>query len=48
MTEIRISELLPLKVGQLKTLFKEGWIEIERLKNGAANHKAFLISEGKK
>ena len=47
-TGIRISELLPLKVGQLETLFKEGWIEIDRLKKGPANHKAFLTSEGKK
>lgn len=47
-TGIRISELLPLKVGQLETLFKEGWIAIDRLKKGPANHKAFLTSEGKK
>ena len=30
-TGIRISELLPLKVGQLETLLKEGWISINRL-----------------
>lgn len=47
-TGIRISELLPLKVGQLETLLKEGWIGIDRLKKGPANHKAFLTSEGKK
>lgn len=47
-TGIRISELLPLKVGQLETLVKEGWIGIDRLKKGPANHKAFLTSEGKK
>ena len=47
-TGIRISELLPLKVGQLETLLKEGWIAIDRLKKGPANHKAFLTSEGKK
>ena len=47
-TGIRISELLPLKVGQLETLLKEGWISIDRLKKGPANHKAFLTSEGKK
>lgn len=45
MTGIRISELLPLKVGQLETLLKEGWISIDRLKKGPANHKAFLIRE---
>ena len=47
-TGIRISELLSLKVGQLETLLKEGWISIDRLKRGPANHKAFLTSEGKK
>ena len=47
-TGIRISELFPLKVGQLETLLKEGWISIDRLKKGPANHKAFLTSEGKK
>jgi len=46
-TGIRISELLPLKVGKLETLFKEGWISIDRLKKGPANHKAFLTREGK-
>ena len=46
--EIRISELLSLKVFQLKTLLEEGWISIDRLKRGPANHKAFLTSEGKK
>jgi len=47
-TGIRIGELLPLKVGQLETLLKEGWISIDRLKRGPANHKAFLTPEGKK
>jgi len=47
-TGIRIGELLPLKVGQLETLLAEGWISIDRLKRGPANHKAFLTSEGKK
>ena len=47
-TGIRIGELLPLKVGQLETLLKEGWISIDRLKRGPANHKAFLTAEGKK
>jgi integrase len=45
---IRVGELLSLKVGQLKTLVEEGWISINRLKRGPANHKAFLTSEGKK
>ena len=47
-TGIRISELLSLNVGQLETLLNEGWISIDRLKRGPANHKAFLTSEGKK
>jgi site-specific recombinase XerD len=47
-TGIRISELLPLKVGQLETLLDEGWISIDRLNKGPANHKAFLTREGKK
>ena len=48
MTGIRIGELLPLKVGQMETLLNEGWISIDRLKRGPANHKAFLTAEGKK
>lgn len=47
-TGIRISELLPLKVGQLQTLLEAHWIEIDRSKKGPANYKAFLTSEGKK
>jgi len=47
-TGVRISELLPLKVGQLKTLLEEGWVSIDPLKKGPANHKAFFTSEGKK
>lgn len=47
-TGIRISELLSLKVGQLQTLVEEGWISIDRLKRGPANHKAFLTKEGKR
>ena len=47
-TGIRINELLPLKVSQLETLFKENWIAIDRSKRGLSNHKAFLTKEGKK
>ena len=47
-TGVRINELLPLKVGQLKTLFEEHWIAIDRSKRGPSNHKAFLTKEGKK
>ena len=47
-TGVRIGELLALKVDQLKTLLEEGYISIDRLKKGPANHKAFLTSEGKK
>ncbi|MGK0329871.1 tyrosine-type recombinase/integrase [Polaribacter sp.] len=46
-TGIRINELLPLKVYQLRTLVQEGWIAIDRSKRGPSNHKAFLTSEGK-
>jgi len=47
-TGVRINELLPLKVHQLKTLLTEHWIGINRSKRGPANHKAFLTSEGKR
>lgn len=47
-TGIRINELLPLKIRQLKTLLEEGWIAIDRSKRGPSNHKAFLNKEGKK
>lgn len=47
-TWIRINELLPLKVSQLETLFKENWIAMDRSKRGPSNHKAFLTKEGKK
>ena len=46
-TGIRINELLPLKVNQLKTLIEENWIAIDRSKRGPSNHKAFLNKEGK-
>jgi len=45
-TGIRISELLPLKMIQIKTLFTESWIAIDRSKRGPSNHKAFLTREG--
>ena len=48
MTGIRINELLPLKVNQLKTLVEENWIAIDRSKRGPSNHKAFLTKKGKK
>ena len=47
-TGIRINELLPLKVNQLRTLVEENWIAINRSKRGPSNHKAFLTKEGKK
>ena len=46
-TGIRINELLPLKVYQLRTLIEENWIAIDRSKRGPSNHKAFLNKEGK-
>ena len=47
-TVIRINELLPLKVKQLKTLVKRNWIAIDRSKRRPSNHKVFLTMEGKK
>ena len=45
-TGIRISELLPLKMKQVESLFTTHWISIDRVKQGPANHKAFLTKEG--
>ena len=45
-TGIRISELLPLKMKQVESLFTKHWISINRAKRGPANHKAFLTKEG--
>lgn len=46
-TGIRVNELLPLKVYQLKTLLTESWIKINRSKHGPANYKAYLSKQGK-
>ena len=46
-TGIRVNELLPLKVHQLKTLLAEGWIKMDRSKRGPASHKAYLSKQGK-
>ena len=46
-TGIRVNELLPLRVHQLKTLLAEGWIKIDRSKRGPAGHKAYLSKQGK-
>ena len=46
-TGIRVNELLPLKVHQLKTLLTKGWIAIDRLKRGPASYKAYLSDQGK-
>ena len=45
-TGIRISELLPLKMKEVESLFTNHWISIDRAKRGPANHKAFLTNEG--
>jgi integrase len=45
-TGVRVSELLPLKMGQVKSLFVNHWIKIDRVKRGPSNHKAFLTREG--
>lgn len=47
-TGIQISELLPLKMNQVESLFTKHWISINRAKRGPANHKAFLTKEAKK
>lgn len=46
-TGIRVNELLPLKVYQLKTLLTESWIKINRSKHGPSNYKAYLSKQGK-
>lgn len=45
-TGIRISELLPIRMKQVKTLFDKKWIAIDRVKRGPSNHKAYLTKEG--
>ena len=45
-TGIRISELLPLKMKQVESIFTHNWISIDRAKRGPGNHKAFLTKEG--
>ena len=47
-SNIRINELLSLKVEQLQTFVGESCIAIDRSKRGPSNHKAFLMKEGKK
>ena len=32
----------------METLLEEGWVSVDRLKRGPANHKAFLTAEGKR
>ena len=46
-TGIRVSELLSLKVCQIKTLLAEGWIEINCFKRGRASHNVYLSKQGK-
>lgn len=47
-TGCRVSELLPLRMEQVQTLFQKDWIKIDRAKRGPASHKAFLTKEGAK
>jgi site-specific recombinase XerD len=47
-TGIRISELLPLTMGQVQNLFANHWISIDRLKRDPVNHKAYLNRQGEK
>ena len=46
-TGVRVNELLPLKVHQLKTLLTKSWIKIDRSKRGPMKYKAYLSREGK-
>lgn len=46
-TGINVSQLLPLKVHQVKTLLEEGWIKIYCSKRRSASHKAYLSNQGK-
>lgn len=48
LTGIRISELRKLKVSQLLSLLRKGYLTITRDKRGPVNHKAFLSKSGKK
>lgn len=45
-TGIRVSELLPVKMKQIETLFVDHWIAIDRAKKDPSSHKAFLTREG--
>ena len=45
-TGIRISDLLPIKINQVESLFTKYWISINRAKRDPANHKVFLTKEG--
>lgn len=47
-TGIRISQLLPLKMNQVESLFTKHCINIDQTKRSPANHKAFLTKEGAK
>ena len=48
LTGIRISELKELKVSQILSLLRKGFLAINRKKRGPVNHKAFLSIQGKK
>lgn len=41
-TGVRVNELLPLKVHQLKTFLTKNWIKIDRSKLQSTSHKAYL------
>jgi site-specific recombinase XerD len=47
-TGVRVSELLNIRVFDLKTLIKQGYIGIDRVKTGPANHRAYLSTQGKR
>jgi integrase len=47
-TGIRVCELLNIRVSDLKTLIEHGYIGIDRVKTGPANHRAYLSTQGKR
>jgi len=44
-TGIRVSELFSFKISQVRTLFVNSWIAVDRFKRGPSSHKAFLTRE---
>lgn len=47
-TGLRVTEIRQIKVSQVLTLIRKGYIAIDRVKRGPSNKKAYLTPEGKK